>query len=94
MECRQYKFSSHAIKRMFERKIEKESVIFVVKNGEIIAGYPNDKPYPSYLILAFVKNRPLHVLTALDKIEKMCYIITVYEPDIKLWHDDYKTRTT
>lgn len=92
MECEQYKFSSHAIQRMFERKISKEAAMSVARKGEIIAEYPDDKPYPSYLIFAKVKNRPIHVLTAFNKVEKTCYIITVYEPDTKIWEKDYKTR--
>jgi len=77
---------------MFERKIPKAAAISVVRNGEIIAEYPDDKPYPSHLLFAYVDGRPLHVLTALDNRESNCYIITVYEPDTKIWQKDFKTR--
>lgn len=46
------KFSSHALQRMFERSIQKDTVIEAVKNGEIIREYPEDNPYPSSLIFA------------------------------------------
>jgi len=77
---------------MFERKISKETAISVVQTGEIIAEYPDDKPYPSYLIFAKINGRPIHVLTAFNKTEKMCYVITVYEPHLKIWQKNYKTR--
>ncbi len=92
IECQQYKFSSHAIQRMFERAIQKNEAITVIQHGEIIAEYPDDKPYSSYLVFAFVDNRPIHVLTALDLANKICYIVTVYVPDPKIWLNDFKTR--
>jgi hypothetical protein len=39
----------HALERMMERKIPREAVKEVLKNGEIIEDYPDDKPYPSAL---------------------------------------------
>lgn len=92
MECRQFKFTSHAIQRMFERAIGRDTVISVVQNGEVIAEYTEDEPYPSYLFFSYVNKRPVHVLSALDIETKICYIITVYEPDIEIWSEDFKTR--
>jgi len=92
MNCLGYRFSSHAIKRMFERKITKKDALSVIQKGEVIADYSEDKPYPSYLIYAKIGDRPIHVLTAFNKVDNMCYIITVYEPDKKIWENDFKTR--
>lgn len=92
LNCKEYYFSSHAVQRMFERKINKNSVISAIKEGEVIADYPDDKPYPSCLILYFVKSKPIHAVVALDIAEEKCYIITVYIPSIKIWHEDFKTR--
>ncbi len=36
----------HAIERMFQRDISEEAVELVVKNGEIIEEYLDDKPFP------------------------------------------------
>ena len=44
-------FSTHAIKRMFERSITKAEIRRVLVNGEVINEYLEDKPYPSQLIL-------------------------------------------
>ncbi len=89
---KEYKFSSHAIQRMFERKIQKNEVITGICNGEIIKNYDDDKPYPSHLILAGVNNRALHILIAVNEEENLCYIITVYEPDKKIWENNLKSR--
>ncbi len=92
--CKTFIFSSHAIQRMFERAISKEVALTAVQTGEIIAKYPDDKPYPSYLFFARIKGRPIHAVCAIDSSAELCYIITVYEPDPKLWKEDFKTRRT
>ena len=86
------KFRMHAIKRMFERGISDKEVKDVLEIGEIIKEYPDDQPYPSCLRLAFVNNRPLHIVTADVTDEDTVIIITVYEPDPKLWDDEFKKR--
>lgn len=77
---------------MFERTISMEQTKIAVKKGEVIQNYPDDKPYPSSLILHFMKKRPYHVVVAFDEDSGNCIIITVYEPSPKLWENDYKTR--
>lgn len=86
------KFSGHAVQRMFERLISKDEVLAVIAAGEVIADYPDDTPFPSSLLLGFVKGRPLHVVMALDEANRTCHIITVYPPDPAIWNDDLKTR--
>jgi len=90
--CAEYKFTSHAVQRMFERAFFKDDILQALKNGEIIIEYEDDKPFPSYLVFSMIKNRPVHVLVALDIGSQLCYIITVYEPDTKIWCNDFKTR--
>ena len=86
------KFSSHAIQRMFERSIKKDTVVDVVKNGEIIQEYTDDKPYPSSLIMAMVNDKPIHVVSAFNEKDNEVYIVTVYIPNNEIWADDFKTR--
>lgn len=87
-------FSQHAIKRMFERAIHAEDVKKVIKNGEIVEEYSDDKPHPSYLLLGFVGNRPVHVLVAMDSTTHTFIVITAYIPDNKIWYKGYKKRRT
>lgn len=54
-------FRVHAVRRMFNRSIRKSDVDSVMLRGVIIEEYPDDAPYPSYLILDMVHDRPLHV---------------------------------
>ena len=37
----------HALERMMERGISKETVIETLLNGEVIEDYPDEMPYPS-----------------------------------------------
>jgi len=86
------KFRFHALSRMFERKISEADVVQVLSSGKIIEDYPTDQPYPSCLRLGFVKNRPLHIVTAEATAEATIVIITVYEPDLERWEPGFEKR--
>lgn len=92
MKCRNFVFSGHAVRRMFERGLLPEDVKDAVKNGEVITEYLDDKPYPSFLMLGFVKNKPLHVVVAKDKKNNTCYVVTTYIPNLNVWGKNFKTR--
>jgi len=92
LKCERVVFSGHAIQRMFERGVEKDEVIAVISSGETVADYPDDTPYPSRLLLGFVKGRPLHVVVGLDAGKGTCIIVTVYEPQAERWEAGFKKR--
>lgn len=92
MECAGVMFSGHALRRMFERKIGRVTVSTVIRIGETIVDYPDDRPYPSRLLLGWAGGEPIHVVVAQDPGNGMCYVITVYVPDAGLWRDDFRTR--
>lgn len=81
----------HAVQRMFERDISEDEIEYVIAHGEVISYYPEDKPYVSFLSLAILDDRALHVLYAKDENEKII-VITMYEPNPALWSDDLKTK--
>ena len=81
-------FSSHALKRMFQRGITPESVRAVLDNPQVVAEYADDKPYPSRLLYAMVDQQALHVLVATTDVG-VKVIITVYRPDPLLWSPDF-----
>jgi len=92
MNCEDIQFSRHANERMFERRISPAAVIHAIETGEIVQEYPEDKPYPSALVLGFWHNEPIHAVVARDEESGSCYVITVYRPAPKTWGEDYKTR--
>ena len=81
-------FSSHALKRMFQRGISAQSVRAVLDNPQVVAEYADDKPYPSTLLCAMVDQQALHVLVA-SSDAGIKVIITVYRPDPLLWSHDF-----
>jgi len=82
----------HAIQRMFSRRISEVELIEALDRAEVIEEDPNDKPYPSALLLGFTRDkRPLHVACAFDEMGQLI-IITAYEPDATRWEHDWKTR--
>lgn len=83
--------SKHANIQCLLRVIDSEDIWKVLQFGEIIENYPNDYPYPSCLMLAFLQmNKPMHVCCAV--IERKINIITAYYPDNARWEEDMKTR--
>ena len=85
-------FSGHAIRRMFEWKIGKDEVVGVLRTGDVIMEYHEDRPFQSRLMLGFSGVRPFHVVAALDPATGTCYVITAYVPDQVIWQPDFRTR--
>jgi len=85
-------YSNHAVKQMFSRMISTGEVEKVLENGETIMDYPDDKPYPSKLLLAFCNNRPIHVVSSYNSTENTTIVITAYEPSLDIWENNFKTR--
>ncbi len=89
--AKNFEWTAHAARRLFQRGINKHDVVHVLKTGEIIEEYPDDTPYHSYLVLGSVAgDRYLHVVCASDG-EKL-WIITAYWPDNKKWDAEFKNR--
>ena len=83
----------HALERLVLRKISREEIIEVLLTGEVIEEYPQDKPYPSLLLLGKTKlNRILHIVCAMDKDNHKLFIISLYEPDSEQWSSDFRKR--
>lgn len=92
MECSAVRFTRHAFERLFERAIPPDAVLRIIEEGEVIASYPDDLPFPSVLILGFEGGTPLHAVVARDAKSGRCIAVTVYAPDPELWSDDFRTR--
>jgi len=77
---------------MFQRNISRDAVIDALKTGECIEDYPEDRPFPSALFLGWHRDKALHVVAALDDVASRIFIITVYEPDLRHFEPDLRTR--
>jgi hypothetical protein len=80
LKCKKIIFSGHAVQRMFERGLKVAEVQFVIESGQIIASYPEDQPLPSFLILGWIRKRPLHVVVAMDADKQQCQVVITYTP--------------
>ena len=90
--CAQVLFSRHALERMFQRAIPTEAITTLLAEGEVIAQYPDDQPYPSQLIFGRFQGEPIHAVVAHDSAANFCQIVTVYRPSSDVWNADFKTR--
>lgn len=82
----------HTLQRTAERHILQKDIIQVLLFGEMIREYPDDRPFPSALVFGWIANRPLHVVVSYDEMTDLAYIITVYEPSLNVFEDDFKTK--
>lgn len=91
-KCKSLIYSDHAINQMFKRDISTGDIREVLRVGEVIVEYPNDQPFPSSLIMGMILGRPIHLVVAINEIEKKCVIVTAYEPDPRMWDKNFKQK--
>ena len=85
-------FTDEAILRMRDRRIARHEVEAVILNGETLREYPDDRPYPSRLVLGWVDERPLHVVYSVNAEGQEHIVITTYQPDPSRWDAEFKQR--
>lgn len=85
-------YSDHAVLRMFERRVAEKEVEAALNYGEIIESYPSDTPHPSFLIFKKTNGRPLHIVVGWNASKARITVITLYEPDLRKFEIDLKTR--
>jgi hypothetical protein len=78
--------------RMKGRFIHRQIILDSIQHCEIIEECPDDKYFPSYLVLSKYQDKVFHVLFAVDVEEKNVRIITAYYPSLNEWEEGYKTR--
>lgn len=76
---------------MWLRRIDVEDVRDAFRAGETIEQYPDERPYPSRLVLGWSRGRPIHVVAAQAPNETII-VVTVYEPDLEQWDPAFRTR--
>jgi hypothetical protein len=78
--------------RLGRRFIARETIISAVDSYEIVEAYPEDKYFPSYLLLGREGEDTFHVLLATDVDGENVRIVTAYYPSPEEWEIDLKTR--
>ena len=85
-------FSRHAVSQMFARSITPDDVVSVVTQGDVIASYPDEEPYPKRLLFGRLATGPLHVVVADDTSAALSIVVATYRPDPEQWESDWRTR--
>lgn len=89
----EFELSKHAVDQSILRNILVQEIKEAIANGEVIEDYPDDKYGPSCLINGLTRaNRPIHIQCSYPS-RPLIKIITIYEPDPKLWSNDFTTRS-
>lgn len=88
----QFEFSKHAVDQSILRQIRLQEIRAVIANGQIIENYPQDKYGPSCLILGLTEaSRPIHIQCSYPT-QSLIKIITMYEPDLNKWNENFTQR--
>lgn len=88
-----FRLTGHTTIQRIERNISVRDIKRALLNGEIIERNMESKPYPSCLVLGWLRTGdPIHVKCSIGTMEPRLRIVTVYEPSDEEWELDYKTR--
>lgn len=80
--------TNHADEEMENDGIFADQLYGAILAGEIIEEYPNDVPFPSWLILGFDETaRPIHSVVAYSAAQTLAIVVTAYVPDPARWID-------
>jgi hypothetical protein len=87
----QFRLSKHATRRLDLRGRTLADITQVISSGEVIREYPNEKPYPEYLFLGYLRGGedPCYVVVASND---ETIIVTVHDYDPEVYEPDYRTR--
>jgi hypothetical protein len=82
----------HVNMRLGQRFISRETIIAGARSYEIVEAYPEDKYFPSYLLLGRVGEEVFHALFGADVNGQNVRVVTAYYPSPEEWEEDLKTR--
>ena len=82
----------HVNMRLGQRFIARETIIRAADTYELVEAYPQDKYFPSYLLLGRDGDDGFHVLFGADVEMQNVRIVTAYYPSADEWEMDLKTR--
>ena len=87
---RTYLLTAHASSRAAERAIRSHEIEEAMLGCLLVEDYPNSDNGPRCLLLSYTKSgKPLHIVVSYPPAVK---VITIYQPNIDDWSDDFMTR--
>jgi len=89
-----YEFSKHAEREREADKISVEELETALITCEIIEDYLEDTRGPSFLVLGFSQERPIHAVGSIRTDPNELLLITVYDPSKNpdVWTEGYRKR--
>lgn len=89
----EYEVTNHVIERSTIRGISRQEILDAIQNGELLEDYPDDKYWPSCLLLGRSSRGVILHIVCSYPIRPLVKIITAYEPDPQEWIDGRTRRT-
>ncbi|MFH1625561.1 MAG: DUF4258 domain-containing protein [Pseudomonadota bacterium] len=94
IDAKKFRVTDHADEEANTDGISLIEALESIYTGEIIEQYPDDKPYPSCLILSRLESGgPIHTVWAFNRGTNSSVLITAYRPDPGRWIDGKIRRT-
>ena len=82
----------HVNMHLGQRFIARETIIAAAGSYEVVEAYPEDKYFPSFLLLGRQGEEAFHALFGADVNGQNVRVITAYYPSLEEWEEDLKTR--
>lgn len=92
LTARRILWTYHVNMRLGERAITRQMILDATTNYELVEAYPDDKYFPSYLLLGRTGDDTFHVLFGTDVPGRNVRVVTAYVPSPEEWKPDLKTR--
>jgi hypothetical protein len=70
----------------------RQMILDATNIDELVEAYPDDKYFPSYLLLGRTGHDAFHVLFGTDVPGRNVRVVTAYVPSAGEWEPDHKTR--
>lgn len=92
LTARRILWTYHVNMRLGERPITRQMIVDATDSYAIVEEYPDDKYFPSYLLLGRTGDDAFHVLFGTDVSGRNVRVVTAYVPRAEEWEPNLKTR--
>jgi len=87
-------WSRHAIAELADEGWSRQAVEKALQSSEVIEDYGSQHRFlPDCLVLGWVSSeKPLHAVIGIDEMNDRLFVVTVYQPSLEEWENDWRTR--